>query len=125
LERLDLAAAPAAGAYSSAVVVDGLVFASGQVGRNVDGTLSEDMGVQLERCFERLVAICQGAGTRLDCAVRTTVYLIDVNDRPLVDEAFREWFGDALPARTTIGVGALPGGARVEIDWSPLSRMAR
>ncbi len=113
----------AAGAYSHAVVSNGLVFCSGQVpldpatGEPVEG----DVGAQLRRCLESLAAVCESAGARLGDAVRVTLYLTDLpGDWSAVNEAYGEFFtehsGDQPPARVAIGVAALPRGARVEVD---------
>lgn len=110
----------AVGAYSHAVVSNGLVFCSGQVpldpasGELVDG----DVGAQLRRCLDNLAAVCESTGARLDDAVRITLYLTDLpGDWGPVNEAYGVYFTRSdPPARVAIGVAALPKGARVEVD---------
>jgi enamine deaminase RidA (YjgF/YER057c/UK114 family) len=81
------------------------------------GDLPQQLDVQLRHIFDRLSALGQAAGTSLESAVRATVYLTDLTaSRELLDDAFSRAFGDHPPARTTIGVSELPGGALVEID---------
>ena len=109
----------AVGPYSHAVVSGGFVFCSGQVpldpgtGRLVTG----GAGDQARRCLENLSLVCEGAGARLEDAVRLTVYLTDLaGDWAEVNEAYASFFGSDPPARVAIGVAALPLGARVEVD---------
>ncbi len=113
--------APAAiGAYSHAVVSNGLVFCSGQIpldpasGELIDG----GVGDQTRRCLDNLSAVCEAAGAQLTDAVRLTVYSTDLaGDWAEINEAYAAYFeGDGAPARVAIGVAALPKGARVEID---------
>jgi 2-iminobutanoate/2-iminopropanoate deaminase len=111
--------APAAvGPYSHAVQSGGLLFCSGQVpldpetGKLVEGTI----GDQTRRCLENLQVVCAAAGASLDDAVRLGVYVTDMGTFPEVNEAYATFFGDGPPARSAIGVAALPLGARVEVD---------
>ena len=111
--------APAAvGPYSHAVAVNGLLFCSGQIpldpasGEIVGDTPAE----QARRCLENLQLVCEAAGTRLDRAVRCTVYMIDLAAFAAVNEVYAEFFPSEPPARAAVGVSALPKGAQVEID---------
>ena len=111
--------APAAvGPYSHAVQSGGLLFCSGQVpldpntGKLVEGSI----GDQTRRCLENLQIVCAAAGASLDDAVRLGVYVTDMGTFPEVNEAYAAFFGDGPPARSAIGVAALPLGARVEVD---------
>ncbi|MEA2250003.1 MAG: 2-iminobutanoate/2-iminopropanoate deaminase [Solirubrobacteraceae bacterium] len=108
----------AAGPYSHAVRAGGLLFCSGQVpldpatGTLVDGSI----GDQTRRCLENLKLVCAEAGATLDDAVRMGIYVTDISTFAQVNEAYGAFFGDEPPARSTIGVAALPLGAQVEID---------
>ena len=108
----------AAGPYSHAVVSNGLVFCSGQVhadpasGQLVEGSIGE----QTQRCLENLSVVAAAAGARLADAVRMGIYVTDVSTFKDVNEAYGAYFETEPPARTTIGVAALPMGAKVEID---------
>ena len=108
----------AAGPYSHAVISNGLIFLSGQTpvdpatGELVDGSI----GDQTRRCLENLQAVAAAAGASLDDAVRMGIYVTDMGTFADVNEAYAAYFGDAPPARSTVGVAALPVGARVEID---------
>jgi 2-iminobutanoate/2-iminopropanoate deaminase len=108
----------AAGPYSHAVRAGGLLFCSGQVpvdpatGALVEGSI----GDQTRRCLENLKLVCAAAGATLDDAVRMGIYVTDISTFAQVNEAYGAFFGDEPPARSTIGVAALPLGAQVEID---------
>jgi 2-iminobutanoate/2-iminopropanoate deaminase len=111
--------APAAvGPYSHAVAHGDLVFLSGQVpldpatGELVEGTIGE----QTTRCLENLSIVCAAAGTSIEKAVRCGIYVTDMATFKDVNAAYGAFFPDAPPARSAIGVAALPLGARVEID---------
>jgi 2-iminobutanoate/2-iminopropanoate deaminase len=108
----------AVGPYSHAVKTDGLLFLSGQTpldpatGKLVEGSV----GDQTRRCLENLQIVAGAAGASLDDAVRMGVYVTDMATFAEVNEAYATFFGDGPPARSTIGVAALPLGAQVEID---------
>jgi 2-iminobutanoate/2-iminopropanoate deaminase len=111
--------APAAiGPYVHAVRAGGLLFCSGQIpldprtGDLVGATPGEQAG----RCLENLAAVCQAAGASLGDAVRVTVYVTDMNAFSAVNEVYGSFFESDPPARVTVGVAALPRGAKVEIE---------
>ena len=108
----------AAGPYSHAVKSGGLIFLSGQTPVDPDtGSLVEgDIGAQTRRCLDNLGVVAAAAGASLEDAVRCGIYVTDMGTFKAVNEAYGSYFGDAPPARTTIGVAALPLGADVEID---------
>jgi 2-iminobutanoate/2-iminopropanoate deaminase len=111
-------APPAIGPYSHAVRVGGLLFCSGQI--PLDPASGEIVGdtpaIQARRCLENLQAVCEAAGTSLQRAARTTVYMTDLSAFAAVNEVYAEFFGDEPPARVAIGVAELPRGAYVEVD---------
>jgi 2-iminobutanoate/2-iminopropanoate deaminase len=108
----------AIGPYSQAVKANGMVFASGQIPldpetmRIVDG----DIRAQTERVLANLKAVLEAAGTSPDRVVRTTVYLIDLNDFAAMNEVYAAFFAGHRPARSTVQAARLPRDARVEID---------
>lgn len=111
--------APAAiGPYSQGIIANGLLFTAGQIaldpatGQVVPG----DVVAQTQRVLANLRAILDAAGASWRDVVKTTVYLFDMNDFPVVNEAYAAAMGDARPARSTVQVSALPRGVLVEID---------
>lgn len=111
--------APAAiGPYSQAVRAGSLVFLSGQIpldpvtGQLVGGDITE----QTERVMANLRAVLAAAGCSLRDVVRTTIYLVDLSQFGVVNEAYGRFFDAPFPARATVQVAALPRGAQVEID---------
>jgi 2-iminobutanoate/2-iminopropanoate deaminase len=106
------------GPYSQGVISGGLLFCSGQIaldpgtGEMVEGGVE----AQTERVLENLVAVLTGAKMGLENVVKTTVYLADMGDFPAMNEVYARFLGERAPARTTVQAGALPKGARVEID---------
>ena len=119
--RTDAAPAPVAGApYSQAVASrpDEIVWVSGQVPIDpVTGLLvADEADVQTRVALQNVRAVLEGAGATLADVVKSTVFLVDMADFPVMNAAYRDVFGDHAPARSTIGVAALPLGARVEIE---------
>jgi 2-iminobutanoate/2-iminopropanoate deaminase len=108
----------AIGPYVHAVRSGGLLFCSGQIpldprtGDLVGATPAEQAG----RCLENLAAVCMAAGATLGDAVRVTVYVTDMNAFASVNEVYSLFFESDPPARVTVGVAALPRGAKVEIE---------
>jgi 2-iminobutanoate/2-iminopropanoate deaminase len=110
-------APPAAGPYSQAIDTGTLVFCAGQVGIDpATGKLVDGFVAQADRVLRNLGAVLDAAGLDLSAVVKTTVFLVDVNDFPKLNEVYAGFFPDPRPARSTIGVAALPGGALVEIE---------
>ena len=117
--RTDRAPAPFQGApYSQAIRVGEFVFVSGQLPlrpgtAEVVGTTIQE---QTEQVFANLKAILDAAGSGLDRLVKTTVYLLRLEDFAGMNEVYRRHAGDVPPARSTVEVGKFPGGALLEIE---------
>jgi 2-iminobutanoate/2-iminopropanoate deaminase len=119
LKQISTTHAPSAiGPYSQGVVANGFLFTAGQIaldpvtGKIVEGGIVE----QTERVMQNLQQVLQAAGVSWGDVVKTTVYLHDLSDFPIVNEIYGKWLGDARPARSTVQVPGLPRGALVEID---------
>ncbi|MDT8904018.1 Rid family detoxifying hydrolase [Anaeroselena agilis] len=113
------AGAATVGPYSHAVAAAGeLVYLSGQTpldpktGKLVEG----DVGVQTAQCFENLANVLAAAGLTLDDVVKVNVFLTDIGDFAAMNAVYATKFAAPYPARSTVGVAALPLGARVEIE---------
>jgi 2-iminobutanoate/2-iminopropanoate deaminase len=113
-----LGAPKAAGPYSHAMKSGGLIFCSGQtpVDPDTDELVEGSVGEQATRCLQNLQVVCAAAGASLGDAVRIGVYVTDMATFADVNEAYAAFFDDVPPARTTIGVAALPLGAHIEMD---------
>ena len=121
---ISTAEAPEAiGPYSQAVSSQGMVFCSGQVALDPrSGELvGETVADQTTRCMENLGAVLRAAGTDFDRVVKVTAYLTDMGDFPEFNEVYGRFFSSEPPARATVGVAALPKGARVEVDCIALT----
>jgi 2-iminobutanoate/2-iminopropanoate deaminase len=112
------AAPRAIGPYSQAIRAGGLVFCSGQIGLDPEtGTLVPGgVADETRRVLENLRAVLAAAGVDCGAVVRTTVYLVNLSDFPIVNQVYAEFFPAPSPARSTVQVAALPREARVEID---------
>ena len=111
--------APAAiGPYSQAVRSGPFLFCSGQIpldpasGQLVEGGIE----AQTVQVLDNLTALLAAAGLTLGDVVKTTVFLVTMDDFPAMNEVYARYFDEDPPARSTIGVAALPKGARVEIE---------
>jgi 2-iminobutanoate/2-iminopropanoate deaminase len=111
--------APAAiGPYSQGIVANGFLFTAGQIpldpatGQIVTGSVA----AQTERVMANLGAVLATVGASWKDVVKTTVFLHDMADFPVVNEVYAKTLGDARPARSTVQVSALPRGVQVEID---------
>jgi len=122
--RSDAAPAPI-GPYSQAVRSGREVFCSGQVAldpKTCELTGGGDVAAQTRQALENLRAVLAAAGLTFADVVKTTIFLIDMNDFAAVNEVYAEYVGDTKPARSTVAVAGLPKGARVEIDAIAVSR---
>ena len=111
--------APAAiGPYSQGVVVNGLLFASGQIalspetGELVGSTIEE----QAEQVMKNVGALLTAAGTDFDHVVKTTCFLEDIADFAKFNAVYAKSFGEKLPARSAVGIDKLPTGAMIEVE---------
>lgn len=108
----------AIGPYSQAVRAGNTVYLSGQIPLDPKSgeLVAGDFALETRRVFENLKAVAETAGDGFKDVVRVTIYLTDLANFPKVNEVMAEYFQEPYPARATVGVAALPRGARVEID---------
>jgi 2-iminobutanoate/2-iminopropanoate deaminase len=108
----------AIGPYSQAIRTESLVFTAGQIGLDpmkgelVDGGIE----AQTRQVLTNLKNVLEAADSGLNFAVKTTVYLKDMNDFPKMNGVYSEFFPENPPARSTVAAAALPKGASVEIE---------
>ncbi len=118
-ETVATAAAPSAiGPYSQAVKAGGFLFVSGQIPLDpaTGDLVGGDVRAQTRRVLENLGGILTASGASFTRVVKTTVYLVDMNDFAAMNEVYSTFFGASAPARATVQVGRLPKDVRVEID---------
>jgi 2-iminobutanoate/2-iminopropanoate deaminase len=120
--QTEKAAAPI-GPYSQAIKANGFVFVAGEkgidpaTGRIVPGGIA----AETRQTLTNVRHILEAAGTSLERAVQTFVYLVDIDEFGAMNEVYAEFFGAKAPGRTTVAVSALPAGARVEITVTALA----
>lgn len=108
----------AIGPYSQAVKVGNMVFCSGQIPIDPETGVfvSSEIGEQTEQVLKNLSAVLEAAGTNLDNVVKTTVFLLDMNEFAAMNEVYGKYFSENSPARATVQAARLPRDARVEIE---------
>jgi len=106
------------GPYSQAVAAGGLLFISGQIPLDAaSGSLMEGaIEAQTEQVLRNILAILKEAKMGPENVVKTTVFLSDLTDFPLMNEVYERFLGKEPPARSTIQAAGLPRGVKVEID---------
>ncbi len=110
--------APAAvGPYSQAIIENGLVFCSGQIGINPQsGELAEGLENQLKQIMKNITAVLEEADSDLEMVIKTTIFLTSIEDYAAVNEIYGAYFSVHKPARSAVAVSNLPKGALIEIE---------
>ena len=106
------------GPYSQAIEAGGFLFCSGQIAINpvTNQVFTGPIEEQAKQVMENIRALLDKAGLKFSDVVKTTIYLINMNDFAAVNEVYARYFSDAYPARSTVAVSALPKGVHVEIE---------
>jgi 2-iminobutanoate/2-iminopropanoate deaminase len=114
----------AVGPYSQAIVSGPFLFTSGQIPLDPQTGVLEvgPIDAQTRRVMENLRAVLAEAGATFSDVVKATVYLADLADFKEMNTVYATYFPSDPPARSTVEVGALPLGARVEIDMIAIIR---
>ncbi|MFM8532232.1 MAG: RidA family protein [Acidimicrobiia bacterium] len=113
------AAPQALGPYSQAIVAGGMVYCAGQIPLDASGNLvAGGVAEQTKQVLANLRAVLKAAGSDLDRAVKTTVFLKNMGDFAAMNEIYGkpEYFGPNPPARSTVEVARLPRDVLVEIE---------
>ena len=106
------------GPYTPVVRAGEWLVVSGQVGLR-DGALVEGLQAQVTQAVANVKGLLDAHGARLEQVVKTTVFLVDIDDFAAMNEAYTAAFGDHRPARSAVAVAALPLGALVEVEaWA-------
>lgn len=106
------------GPYSHAIEAGALVFCSGQtaVDPATKALIEGDIAAQTRQVLENVARILSAAGLTLNDVAKTTVFLRNMSDFAAMNATYASVFGSHKPARSTIGVAELPGGAQIEIE---------
>lgn len=108
----------AIGPYSQAIVVDGFLITSGQIGINPEnGEISQgDIKTQTLQALENIKNLITASGYSINDVVKSTIFLTDMGSFSLVNELYGKYFTETIPARSCVQVAALPKGALIEIE---------
>ena len=118
-ETIQTANAPAAiGPYSQGIKYGNMIFVSGQIAIDpASGELIEgDIQQQTRQVLTNVKAVLEAAGTSLDKVLKATVFITNMDDFPLINEAYAEFFQNDPPARACVEVSRLPKDVQVEIE---------
>ena len=106
------------GPYSLGIQTQELIFLSGTIGVDPEsGSLvAGGVGAEARQALTNMTNVLAAAGSNMAKVVKTTVFLTDIEDYGEVNQVYAEFFSEEPPARSAVQVGALPGGALVEIE---------
>ena len=111
------AAPEAIGPYSQAVRSGDIVFCSGQLPVDVtNGKIPDGISAQTRMVLRNLSEVLKSSGSSLSAVLKTTVFMIDLEQFELMNQVYREFFHEDAPARSTVQVTKLPKGALIEIE---------
>lgn len=118
MKNIQTSKAPQAiGPYSQAIVVNNLVYSSGQIPLTPEGVMAgEEIRSQTHQVFANVKAVIEEAGASLETVVKATVFIKDMNDFADFNEVYGEYFHTHKPARSCVEVARLPKDALVEIE---------
>ena len=110
--------APAAiGPYSQAIEVNGMIYTSGVIGVDPKtGEAGPTIEEQTKQVFENLTGLLKAAGSSLNQAVKTTVFIKNMDDFGKVNEIYASYFQGAYPARSCVEVARLPKDLLIEVE---------
>ncbi|RIO48081.1 RidA family protein [Staphylococcus hominis] len=107
----------ALGPYSHAMVVNNLVFTSGQIPLDTEGNIvSSDVKEQTKQVLENLSVVLEEAGSDLNSVVKATIFISDMNEFQQINEVYGSYFNGHQPARSCVEVSRLPKDVKVEIE---------
>ncbi|MGX9447603.1 RidA family protein [Staphylococcus haemolyticus] len=107
----------ALGPYSHAMVVNNLVFTSGQIPLDTEGNIvSDDVKEQTKQVLDNLSVVLEEAGSDLNSVVQATIFISDMNEFQQINEVYGSYFSEHQPARSCVEVARLPKDVKVEIE---------
>lgn len=109
--------APPIGPYSPGVRAGNFVFLSGQIPLDTEGKITGlTAAQQAETALNNMKRLLAAAGLTMDAVIKTTIFLVDIEDFAAVNDVYAAFFAEPYPARSTVQVAALPKGVRIEIE---------
>ena len=118
MREIKTSAAPEAiGPYSQAIIVNNMVYTSGQIPVNpVTGDIPQGIEAQAKQVFENIKNLLIASGTSINNVIKTTVFIKNMQDFPVVNSVYAEYFTEPYPARSCVEVSALPKGVLIEVE---------
>lgn len=118
MKTININKAPEAlGPYSHAMVVNNLVFTSGQIPLDTEGNIvSDDVKEQTKQVLDNLSVVLEEAGSDLNSVVKATIFISDMNEFQQINEVYGSYFSEHQPARSCVEVARLPKDVKVEIE---------
>ncbi|SVA70345.1 uncharacterized protein METZ01_LOCUS123199 [marine metagenome] len=117
-KKIETDKAPGAlGTYSQAIESNNMIYLSGQI--PIDPKTSKIVKGdenQIRQVFRNIKAVSEACESSLDQIVKLTVYLIDLNIFPVLNEIMKEFFEEPFPARAVVQVARLPLDSQIEIE---------
>lgn len=118
MEAINSSKAPEAlGPYSHGMKVGSMFYSSGQIPLNLEGDIvSDDVQEQTKQVMENVGHVLAVADMGYENIVKTTIFISNMNDFPLINEVYGSYFKGKLPARSCVEVSRLPKDVKVEIE---------
>ena len=116
--QISTSSAPAAiGPYSQGIACGSMIFTSGQLGIDpATGKLAEGVEAQAHQALVNIDNVLKTAGATMKDILKTTIFLVDLNDFAAVNRIYGDYFGSEFPGRSCFQVSKLPAGGLVEIE---------
>ncbi|AXF56584.1 RidA family protein [Salicibibacter kimchii] len=107
----------AIGPYSQGVIVNNMFYSSGQIPLTPNMELIGDgIHEQTEQVLENVQAVLKEAGASIDSVVKTTIFIKNMDDFPVINEIYGRYFNEHQPARACVEVARLPKDVQIEIE---------
>jgi 2-iminobutanoate/2-iminopropanoate deaminase len=105
------------GHFSQGIIYNNILYTAGQIAQNVNKQMQNaSVSDEVNQIMKNLDAVAKAAGTTLDKTLKATIFITDIKDFTVVNEAYKKYFPLNPPARSTVEVSNLALGARVEIE---------
>ncbi len=118
MKKISTDKAPAAiGPYSQAMVINNMVFTSGQIPVDpATGDIPEGIEAQTNQALTNVKNLLEAAGTSIDKVIKTTVFIQNMSDFSVINEIYQSYFSEPYPARSCVEVAKLPKGVLIEVE---------